>query len=259
MQTERVPANFIEHLAQGDPATEKVHERLGPVPQNIVDHERREVPQVDVLAELLGVNETIRHYLRQAALNHDAPKLWEKKYIGRVGATLPAFERLEVIQDRLIKKNLRQAVKNIMAGAGVPSFARIQALLREKRRRKIPFSEWRPFEQAQAILHYVDSITIDDTWHESKAVDEKNEKVVNQLDRRSFRQEGKAGNRRLDNDARRRRVFRGESLHEAQRRLGHQLEAIFVERIRQHTDLVINPLDLPEFIDQQIREKIEQG
>jgi hypothetical protein len=129
-------------------------------------------------------------------------------------------------------------ILNILGDANIPLAGKITE--------KAELSE---LDLAKLVLRYVDDYTVGSDWVEAVGPDGKNN-----LDRRVDNNE--ANPKYHENSEQWRDTLGGESLHEAQRRVGHVIEAKLTQVISENIGQPIEPSRLPEFIDENIRQRI---
>jgi len=104
------------------------------------------------------------------------------------------------------------------------------------------------------ILHYVDDYTINSDWVKQSELSSDNT-LINDLDRRMYKNEVNQRYIKLNEEGR--EHFNGETSFEAQRRIGHLVEERLASLINKNSNQSINSKDLPQFIDTEIKNKIE--
>ncbi len=109
-------------------------------------------------------------------------------------------------------------------------------------------------ELAFLILQYIDSYTVSSDWVEPKKDVEG--RIVNQVDCRVDYNENNPFNAKMKEDSRTILHLDGESIFEAQRRQGHQIEELITGKIYDQTGDNIDPLDIPWIVDNNIKERI---
>ena len=138
-----------------------------------------------------------------------------------------------------------RAIKNISGAVGHTSLEETIRILAQ--------NDFSDADLAYLAMHYIDDYTIGNDWVVS--AEEVDGKTVNAIDRRS---EGSVTNPRyakLYTEAMRR--FGGETLATVECRVAHDAEDALAKRIRNHRGITIDPVRLPEYVDEIIRQKIE--
>ncbi|KKT90659.1 MAG: hypothetical protein UW92_C0031G0006 [Candidatus Jorgensenbacteria bacterium GW2011_GWA2_45_13] len=117
-------------------------------------------------------------------------------------------------------------------------------------------------EFALLAIHYIDGYTRDDQWVESTMKMEDGS-ALNDVDRRM--------QKNLENPTYRKQeeeltplfaghpLLRGRGPHENERMVCHEIEKKLTEIIASRTGEKINPLELPEIVDREIKKKIEEA
>ena len=225
---------------------------------NVSEHCLVEVARVGVLAEKLGLSEEVRQNLKIAAGLHDFDKRSEilamKEEIRRGGSGFDASN----LSDEKAERFLRGAgfSENVIEIAGSvggksPKLFAIAELLKKE--------QLTDQDTARLVIHYVDGYTRGSDWTES--VDRSGEEPINEVDRRVQKNKQNINYQKrdlesvadYDGDL----LLRGRGDIENDALICHLAERRLVEIIAKTTGEKIEPLELPEIIDQEIKKKIE--
>src|SRR3989344_3620444 len=186
--------------------------------RNVSEHCLLEAVESDVLAEVLKLSEEDRSKLVIAALLHDFYKKKEIEALKKEG--LEGQRKSEEERSR------------ILADAGFDD-----AIIRIiKSATYVPRMLDKDVTELEKIMQYVDDITMGSSIG---SVDERVDKV--EADPR-YREENESGQE----------IFGDKTFSQAQRYFGHQIEAELTKKIG-----LDNPRDLPKFIEEEIRKRIE--
>jgi hypothetical protein len=171
------------------------------------------------------------------ALLHDACKKYEIEYTAANGKNWEAFDRAyRHAENQLQKAGFPSEVIALASSVGHDSVPKMEAILR--------IATPDPLESAELIVHYVDDFTLK-SQPVMPAAD-----GVNDLDRRMTANEKNPNYQQLNQEGR--KHFGGLSCYEKQREVGKK-----IERRLAHL-LVVEPLLLPETVDQWVQE-MKQG
>ena len=116
-------------------------------------------------------------------------------------------------------------------------------------------------EIALLVLHYIDGYTLDDKWAES-AMRAEDGSILNDVDRRmqknlenpTYRKQAEELAYAYDENP----LLRGRGPHENEAMVCHEIEKKLAEIIASRTGEKIDPLELPEIVDLEIKKKIEE-
>lgn len=115
-------------------------------------------------------------------------------------------------------------------------------------------------EIARVVMNYVDGYTRDAAWAE--AAFEEGGSYLNDVDRRRMKTDGNPNYARTEAEAQeqfgKHDFFGGKKSAQALADVSHIAEKKLTDMIEQRSHIKIDPVRLPEFIDQCIREKIDQ-
>jgi len=216
---------------------------------NVSKHCLVEIARVDILANTLGLSEEITNDLKTAAALHDFYKKGEVQNLDNGGLNWASFEKsVAEAESEMYEAGFSDRVIRLASaiGHGHPkSIIRAEQLLNQ------PLSAE---DMAFLIMHYVDSYTVGSDRVNSPETLEDGQKI-NDIDRRYLKI---AQNPRINdlNEAGR-EYFHGETLVATQRRVAHLVEDKLAELVSKKNNRPIDPLDLPNFIDQELHARIE--
>ena len=216
-------AKYFSHFAAAHLKSFRLHRAHGVLAKsegwrNVSEHCLVEGVAADVLAEALKLSDTERKNLVAAALMHD---FFKRKEIAETKARgLAGQHKAEEARDKILEESgaSEEIGKIVSAASDVKRMLDPDVTLPEK------------------IMQYIDDITMNT---EIRSVDERVDKVEqNPL----YLEENESG----------REIFGGRTFSQAQRDFGHAIERELAEKIG------IPPAQLPEFIREKIRQRIEQ-
>lgn len=218
---------------------------------NVSEHCLVEVARSKIFADWLGFSEGTEKNLMVAAALHDFNKRQEiqqvKKAIAEGKSNWDAFEESgEESKRKMEEAGFSETVIWLASSVGHTSFVETESILKKP--------ELSEDELAYLVLHYTDEYTRGSEWAIPAETDEEGSKV-NELDRRVDKNEANPNYDQLNEEGK--AHFGGETTFQAQRRIGHEVENRLAAIINQKREELINPKDLPELIDQDIRAKIE--
>ncbi len=214
---------------------------------NVTEHCLVEVARVEVLAELLQLPEDVKRDLVMAAAAHDALKREELKLIAQhVSPWQGTIEASRMTERALREAGFSERVVRLAESVALEPIPEVESILTQDE----PGND----DAAFLVQHYVDAYTINNEWAKPAATTDDGHRR-NDLDRRVDKNESNEKYRKVNEEGR--QYFNGETGYEAQRRVGHHVEQGLSRLIKKRTSIDINPLDLPEYIDNEIRKKIE--
>lgn len=212
---------------------------------NVSEHCLVEVARVDVLADKLKLPDDIREDLKTAAALHDFFKKGEKEIITSGGISWDSFEKAsEESMRQMQEAGFNERTVRLANSVGHGSLVETQSILSKE--------SLSPEEVAYLILHYVDDYTIGSEW--VSPAEDVEDKSINDLDRRVDKNEANERYAILNEEGRAR--LAGETVFEAQRRIGHLVEERLASLIAETTGQAVPAKELPQFIDEEIRSRI---
>ncbi len=100
-------------------------------------------------------------------------------------------------------------------------------------------------------IHYVDGFSRGELWVEPAGV--KNGELINEIDRRADKGRDNPSLKQLEQDG---VDYFGMTTSEAMRVVGHRVETFLARKLSDTIGQEIDPLRLPEYIDQKLKEQI---
>lgn len=214
---------------------------------NVSEHCLVEVARVEVLADALNLSPELKHDLMVSAAIHDALKRKELELIAsRPSPWQGSVEASKLSSDTIRQAGFSERVVRLEGAVALEPIPEVELMLRQ--------SKLSDEDVAFLIQHYVDAYTVNAEWVQPKTTKD-GATVINELDRRIDKNESNPKYKILNEEGR--KYFSGATAYETQRRIGHDVENALTNLIRQHQGIDLEPLDLPEYIDQKIRENIE--
>lgn len=225
--------------------------------RNVSEHCLVETARAEVFAEMLRLSDNLKKDLKLAAALHDFLKREEIEVIkGALKSEEPIWDILEK-HDKEELKTMRQTgiEENIIYIARAPGGEKeVLSLMLEILDKQGPFSD---NDVACLLLHYIDDYTRGSEWADSAETVPIRGRI-NEFDRRIDKNESNPNYKRLNEEGT--GWFKeGETAFQAQRRIGHLVEGKIAELLKERSGIDIDPLDLPEFIDNEIRGKIKSA
>jgi len=215
---------------------------------NVSEHCLVEVARVDVLADKLNLPEDIRKDLKFAASLHDFFKKGEKEIVTTEGLTWDSFEKASQESTRQMQEaGFNERIVRLANSIGHGSIIETEKILSNK--------SLSPEDIAYLILHYVDDYTIGNDWAKPTEILSDNRRV-NDLDRRVDKNEANQRYFQLNEEGKIR--FQGETTFEAQRRIGHLVEARLASILVEQSGEIMDARDLPQYVDQKIQDRIAE-
>lgn len=209
---------------------------------NVSEHCLVTVARSEAFADLLGFSPAVRNGLMLAAAVHDFYKKGFKeatrnsadpradtlraeqesaRIVGQSRLPFEAVEIVKILGDRMILVACQIAEQPVVS----------------------------ELDQAKLVLRYIDDYTVGSNWVGSVDTVGKNS-----LDRRV--EANDANPKYRQNSEQWREYLDGESLHEAQRRVGHLIERRLAKIINTPRKEPIEALSLPQFIDESVQLRI---
>jgi len=213
--------------------------------ENVSQHCLVEAARVEVLAEQLGFSDGLKESLIEGAVLHDFYKAVEISRVKAEGMKRSNFEKVEAEASELLRQEgIDEEVIRLVNSIG--AFNEVEDILLNEQRT--------PEDSAFLVMEYVDSYTVNAEW--VHPVIEAQDGKRNDLDRRVDMNEGKEVNKYLNEEGR--EVFDGKTTFEMQRSTGHGVERLLSALLKESTGEEIDPLDIPLWVDNKIREKIAE-
>lgn len=210
---------------------------------NVSEHCLVVVARGEAFADLLGFSPAVRNGLMLAATVHDFYKRGFREATRNSADPRADTLRAEEESARIIEESRLQVeaveIVKILGDSMITVAGKIaeQPVLSE-------------LDQAKLVLRYIDDYTMGSSW-----VDSVDSSGKNSLDRRVDVND--ANPKYYQNSEQWREHLGGESLHEAQRRVGHLIEGRLTEIINTRCKEPVEPLSLPQFIDETVKQRIQ--
>lgn len=216
---------------------------------NVSEHCLVEAARARAFADKFGFAEKTRDDLVMAAALHDFHKKQQKLITQANGLSLDSFLLAEGEEDRLVKEaGFNDNVIRYLKSLGDNAMKGVELVVNQ--------AELTEEDLAFLAMHYIDDYTINSDWALPAEINQQGNKV-NNLDRRVDKNEANLQYQKLNEDSR--RLYGGETGYQVQRRLGHAVEARLAKALAEKSGQKIDPLDLPEIIDEQIKKRIEES
>lgn len=213
---------------------------------NVSEHCLVEAARVRALSEKFGLPETVSQSLLTAAGAHDFFKKSEKDIVTREGLRWDSFDAAaREAEQRLRDAKLSEETIRLVGSVGHTSLLETEGLLRK--------ADLDDDDIAYLVMHYVDDYTVNAEW--AQAADQTDAGARNDLDRRMDKNEANARYKLLDEEGR--TYFNGETTFQAQRRIGHAVEERLAAVLSERSGEKIDPKQLPQVIDADVRARIE--
>ncbi len=214
---------------------------------NVSEHCLAEAARVDVLADKLGLSDEIKRDLVVAAAVHDFFKKGEKEIVSTEGLTWDSFEKATEESTRQMREaGFSERIVRLANAVGHDSLKETETILKEE--------QLTQENTAYLVLHYVDDYAIGSDWADPAEMSSDCNKI-NSFDKRIDSNEANPRYARLNEGGR--EYFNGETTFEAQRRIGHLVEEKLTTLLSEKTGQIIDPKELPQLIDAEIKKEIE--
>ena len=222
--------------------------------QSVTGHCLIEAARMCVFADMLEFGEKLKKDAVLAALLHDGHKKEEIEAIhaalknGESGLDASNSVTKKYLEELRSKKVPERTIYFIGMVGGMP-----EALIEIK---KILDAERRNDEAVAALAgHYVDDYTRGDEW--ALPAERRGEHMINDVDRRVEKNQNNPNYDKIDAEAkemlRANPFFSGKTSFEAMAVVSHKIEKTFAHLLGARDGTRIDPLDIPEIIDQKIK------
>lgn len=213
--------------------------------KNVSEHCLVETARATTLAELIHLPQDIIESLKISAALHDFNKKTEVEMLKKSG-TWKTYQNANKSAEEKMKNNFSDRIIRYAGAVGHASFLETKKLLEKK--------EKEPEDIAYLIMHYVDDYTIGSNWV-SPAEITVNGRKINDLERRLGLGNAKPRYQELIESTK--NEF-GPAILDEYLKAGKEVEKILTDLIREKTGAKIEAEELPEFIDQKIKDKIDK-
>ncbi|OGG50020.1 hypothetical protein A2763_03690 [Candidatus Kaiserbacteria bacterium RIFCSPHIGHO2_01_FULL_54_36] len=216
---------------------------------NVSEHCLVEVARTDVFADMLNLPDDLKEDLRVAAALHDFFKKGEKEIVTKKGLSWDAFEAASEESTRQMREEgFSERIVHLANSSGHTSFLETEDILRKE--------SLSQEDVAYLVQHYVDDYTLGSGWTAPAEITADG-RHINDLDRRIDATEPNPRYAQLNEEGRAK--FGGETVFEAQRRIGNAVEARLARLTNENSGQSIHPKDLPQLIDKEIRKRIQSS
>jgi hypothetical protein len=220
--------------------------------RNASEHQLVVAARTMALSRLLGLGEKTSDDLFLAAGVHD---FYKRKTVEKTpkGTSMSMAQQIEAEQESTQELAKAGFPGKIIAytdsiGSSPDSIRLMEAILKKGE----VMSEQ---ELAALIIHYVDDFTRGSAWAEPAKNDSRGKKI-NDLNRRIADARKNTKYKGVDEEGR--KYFDGKSALDAQEAAGEEVERFLANRLSEVRGRKIDPKDLPELIDGEIKKKIEE-
>jgi len=208
---------------------------------NVSEHCLVAAARSEIFSDILDFTENLKKDLMIAAGLHDFFKKNEKEIVTKGGLNWDSFAKSSrEAENKMEEAGFSDTVIRLANAVGHNSLIETEKLLLEE--------QLTPEDLACLVLHYIDDYTVGSEWatggQDKTNLDMRVDNNIKNPRYAQLNEEGKA-------------IFNGETTFEAQRRIGHLVEEKLTEFINKKSNQSINSKDLPQFIDQQIKNNIE--
>ncbi len=224
---------------------------------NVTEHCLIEAARAETLAELLGLSHEIREVLGRAAAVHDFNKREEikrtKSEIAEGGSGRQAVLAIEKENEAMLRNAGVSEMVISFAGhvTGDPEDTFFVKEILDKH-------ELTEEDCAHLIAHYIDNYTRGSSWAEPAEIIDG--KKINDIDRRNIANAANPDYSTMNEEGITLNAghpfFDGMTRFEAAAAINHEIEKRFASML-QALGVLVEPEDLPEYIDRSIREKIK--
>ncbi len=222
--------------------------------RNVTEHCLVQTARSEVLGNLIGLPEDLVQDMRVAAMLHDFDKKQEitvTKEANRSGISPLLSVRAEHIRAELLleRHNFSDRVIRLAGASGVnvPQLVQAQRILDQ--------NSLSDEDLAWLVIHYVDDCSIGADWVK------RSQEGRNIIDFRMEQNKSKPDYVRISQEIRQQLLnhpkLGGMNIFDAAAFVDRQIEERLAQKIVGKTGENINPLKIPELVDQKIRESIE--
>lgn len=222
--------------------------------RNVTEHCLVQAGRSETLGKLIGFPEDLLQDMRMGAMLHDFDKKQEMAAIRQanqagVSPLVVARDEEKIGEDILKTAGFSDRVRRLPSASGgdVPVLVEVQRILDLD---NISDEDW-----AYLIVHYVDDCSIGTDWVSRTS------EGRNIVDYRTEQNKAKADYSKITQEMSRELSvyprFKGMNNLDAMSFVSHQIEQRLAQRIKEKTGEDVDPLTIPELVDQKIRESIE--
>ncbi len=213
--------------------------------KNVSEHCLVEIARVNTLGALLELNqETVKDLMYAAAL-HDFSKKKEKELqVPEGGITWEQYDK-EISQwsrKTIAGNGLSENIVELSGSVGHDSLIKTEDLLKKDK------NELSESDIAYLVMHYVDNYTLGSDW--VKPING----MTNEIDNRTEKDKNNPTLKNLQEDSK--KILNGRNYVDVMKDTGHDIEKLIVKLIKEKKNIEVDPLRLPEFIDEEIKKEI---
>ena len=216
---------------------------------NVSEHCLVEAARAEIFAEKLGLSQSKKRDLVSGAILHDFDKRRQIELFNEEGITWSNYQKSEEDAQKLLERaGFNKQIIRLVGSIGLISLEDIEKVLSKEKLSQEDITV--------LVLHYIDDYTSGSDWAKPSEINQEGKKI-NDVNKRM----GKVGERykELGKEGVKFFGFKDNSIFDAEIRIGHVIEKRLAEMINQKNNSNIEPEDLPEFIDNEIRNKIESS
>ncbi len=215
---------------------------------NVSEHCAVEIARVRKLGKLLSLQPKTIQDLEEAAALHDFSKRKEREIkVAPGGITWQQYdEEISAYStETILSHGFSEHVAELTDSVGHCSLIKTEELLSKDA------SQLNEADIAYLVMHYVDSYTRGSEWvgeasEHGNDVDLRVKKDATNPNLQNLKEDGKI-------------ILGGRDFTEVMRDTSHQIEQLFSELIQERNSITIPPLEIPQYIDVQIKEEIEKS
>lgn len=224
---------------------------------NVTEHCLVEVARAEVLGRWIGLPEDLILDMKMGAILHDFSKRQEitatREANQNGNSPLTAVKKVQSESEQiLIDAGFDERVRRLASGSGyAPQIIEAQRILDQS---TLSDEDW-----AYLIVHYVDDSSVGSDWVSPSQIDTTGRRT-NIIDVKTEANKAKSVYQRIIEEIGeelRGSKFEGMNNHDAMFIVSHGIERRLVQRIAEKTGETINPLLIPELVDQKIKMAIE--
>lgn len=220
--------SYFSHFARSHLSSLRLHEEYGVLEKkegwrNVSEHCLLEAVAVDILAEKLNLDETIRSELVTGAILHDFHKREQMKLFQEKGASTKSLMESEEVSSRILKeKDFSEGIISVASAAA------------DTKKMAQSFSDT---SLSERIIYYIDSIT------------DNNE--ISTIEKRVSKSEASERYRRINEEAR--EYLNGQTQLETMRKISTDIQKELAEKLK-----IEDPTTLPKWIEGEIKKRVEE-
>lgn len=224
--------------------------------RNVTEHCLAEVARAEVLGRWIGLPQDVIRDVKMGSFLHDFDKRQEiiatKQANRGAGSTLRAVRTEQQKGDAILADDgFSDRVIRLASSPGgdAPQLIAVQNILNQTH---LSDGDW-----AYLLVHYIDDCSVASDW--VRPMDEV--RRINIIDYRAEENKAKKTYEKISEEIGedlKGTPFEGMNNHDAMSLVSHQIERRLAQRIQERTGEVVDPLEIPELIDQKIRNAFEQ-